>query len=68
MPQDQDRRPIALDHFIEVTMQSVLRALIARKLPVGPILVGLIYRPGEGLRGEVDAPRAARRVRRRRRR
>ncbi len=43
-------RSITFEDFTEVTFQAVLRALEARKLPRGPIIIGIIWAP-EGLRG-----------------
>jgi len=41
---------ITIEEFTEVTLGAVLRALEARKLPRGPIIIGIIWMP-EGLRG-----------------
>ena len=38
---------LPFDQFVEVTLASLLRALEARKVPHGPILIGIIYRPEE---------------------
>lgn len=53
---------IPLDEFLEVANNSVLRAILAQKLPrtepwpFGPIIVGIIFNPpdiGMELRGRV---------------
>jgi len=36
---------ISLEDFTELTLQSVLRAVEARKLPHGPIIIGIIWLP-----------------------
>jgi hypothetical protein len=38
-------RSISLEDFTELTLQSVLRAVEARKLPHGPIIIGIIWLP-----------------------
>lgn len=41
---------ISFEEFTEVTLASVLRAVEARKLPLGPIIVGIIWTPELGAR------------------
>lgn len=43
-------RSVTVEEFTEVTLGAVLRALEARKLPRGPIIIGIIWAP-EALRG-----------------
>jgi hypothetical protein len=50
---------ITFEQFTESTMSAVLRAVEARKLPHGPIIIGIIWNPqglpglgGEGLKKE----------------
>jgi hypothetical protein len=38
-------RSISFDEFTEATFSAVLRATAARKLPHGPIIVGIVYWP-----------------------
>lgn len=49
---EQLRRPakITLEEFTEVTLAGVLRAIEARKLPLGPIIFGIIWTPELGAR------------------
>ena len=46
MPASTQRIPF--DQFVETTLGSLLRALSARKYPLGPIILGIIYRPEFG--------------------
>lgn len=55
---DQNKS-IPFDVFTETTMAAVLRALQAQKLPHGPILIGIIYRPELG--GAANVPGGAQR-------
>jgi hypothetical protein len=45
---------ITVDEFTEVTFNAVFRALQERKVPLGPIIYGIIYMP-EGLQGGIGA-------------
>jgi len=47
---------VTFDQFVEVTFSAMLRALEARKLPTGPILIGIIWRPEAGARGGIGQP------------
>lgn len=57
MPKAAAKAPrITFDQFVEVTFSAMLRALEARKLPHGPILIGIIWRPEAGGRGGIGQP------------
>ncbi len=49
---------IRFDEFTESTMRAILRAVEAQKLPHGPILIGIIWRPELG--PQEGAPEAQR--------
>ena len=47
MPKKQRKAAsISFEQFTEVTTAALLRALEVRKLPYGPILIGIVYYPG----------------------
>ncbi len=55
MANDMNNQPatpqsITFEQFTESTMAAVLRATAARKLPNGPIIIGVIWTP-QGLPG-----------------
>ena len=60
----QKAASISFEQFTEVTTAALLRALEVRKLPRGPILIGIVYYPegiGPGGRGgQVVGPGAVR--------
>jgi hypothetical protein len=49
---------ISFEQFAEVSLNAVLRALEARQLPRGPIIIGIIYDPAR-IGGPIAASRAA---------
>jgi hypothetical protein len=53
---------ITMEEFTEVTLGGVLRAIEARKLPLGPIIYGIIWTPDLGSRVSPAAQRARRRA------
>ncbi len=44
---------ITFEEFTEVSLGAVLRALESRKLPGGPIIIGIIYDPTQRLRSGI---------------
>jgi hypothetical protein len=51
---------ITLEDFAEVTLGGVLRAIESRKLPLGPIIFGIIWTPELGARSSEASQREAR--------
>jgi len=44
---------ISFEEFAEVSLSAVLRALEARQLPRGPIIIGIVYDPTQRLRSGI---------------